>query len=223
MVSVGKLSAGQAKYYLDQATGPVTATSALTSGAEDYYLGGPEAAGRWLGRGARVLELDGRVTDDALHDILAGQRPGTGEALRTRGSVAGFDVTFSAPKSVSVLFGVGDPAIQTAIHAAHTRAVTAAFGYFQASTAFARRGAGGAEVVPGDGLVAAAFVHRTSRAGDPQLHTHVLVANRSELTTGAGRLSMVDSCTRTRARPDFSTKPSCALSSRARSGWRGRR
>jgi hypothetical protein len=42
MVSVGKLSAGQAKYYLDQTAGPVTASSALTSGAEDYYLGGPK-------------------------------------------------------------------------------------------------------------------------------------------------------------------------------------
>jgi conjugative relaxase-like TrwC/TraI family protein len=177
MVSVGKLSAGQARYYLDQAAGPVTATKALTSGVEDYYLGGPEAAGRWLGRGALALGLDGRVEEDDLHDVLAGGAPVTGETLRARGSVAGFDVTFSAPKSVSVLFGVGDPATQTAIHVAHARAVDAAFEYFERSTAFARRGAGGARVVDGDGLVAAAFVHRTSRAGDPQLHTHVLVAN----------------------------------------------
>ena len=190
MVSVGKLSVGQAKYYLDQAAGPVTASGALTSGVEDYYLGGPEAAGRWLGRGARALGLDGRVSDDALHGILAGRAPQTGEALRARGSVAGFDVTFSAPKSVSVLFGVGDPATQTAIHAAHTRAVTSAFEYFERSTAFGRRGAGGARTVRGDGLVAAAFVHRTSRAGDPQLHTHVLVAN---LVRGEdGRWSALD-------------------------------
>ena len=177
MVSVGKLSAGQARYYLDQAGGPVTAAGALTSGVEDYYLGGPEAAGRWLGRGARALGLDGRVQDDALHAVLAGDSPVTGEILRTRGSVAGFDVTFSAPKSVSVLFGIGDPATQSAIHDAHARAVREAFAYFERSTAFARRGAGGAETVRGDGLVAAAFVHRTSRSGDPQLHTHVLVAN----------------------------------------------
>jgi conjugative relaxase-like TrwC/TraI family protein len=177
MVSVGKLSAGQARYYLDQAGGPVTAAGALTSGVEDYYLGGPEAAGRWLGRGARALGLDGRVQDDALHAILAGDSPVTGEILRTRGSVAGFDVTFSAPKSVSVLFGIADPATQSAIHDAHARAVTEAFSYFERSTAFARRGAGGAETVRGDALVAAAFVHRTSRSGDPQLHTHVLVAN----------------------------------------------
>ena len=75
MVSVGKLSAGQARYYLDQAGGPVTAAGALTSGVEDYYLGGPEAAGRWLGRGAPALGLDGRVQDDALHAVLAGDSP----------------------------------------------------------------------------------------------------------------------------------------------------
>jgi conjugative relaxase-like TrwC/TraI family protein len=92
MVSIGKLSVGQARYYLDQAGGPVTATGALTSGVDDYYLGGPEAAGRWLGRGAGALGLNGRVGDDALHAVLAGSRPATREVLRTRGSVAGFDV-----------------------------------------------------------------------------------------------------------------------------------
>ena len=78
---------------------------------------------------------------------------------------------------MSVLFGIGDPATQSAIHDAHARAVSEAFVDFERSTASARRGAGGAETVRGDGLVAAAFVHRTSRSGDPQLHTHVLVAN----------------------------------------------
>ena len=190
MVSVGKLSAGQARYYLDQAAGPVTAAGALASGVEDYYLGGPEAAGRWLGRGAWALGLDGRVQDDALHSVLAGDSPVTGEILRTRGSVAGFDVTFSAPKSVSVLFGIGDPTTQSTIHDAHARAVTQAFAYFERSTAFARRGAGGVETVRGEGLVAAAFVHRTSRSGDPQLHTHVLVANL--VRADDGRWSALD-------------------------------
>ena len=57
MVSVGKLSSRTGRYYLDQAGDPVTAAGALTAGAEDYYLGGPEAAGRWIGRacaGARA-------------------------------------------------------------------------------------------------------------------------------------------------------------------------
>jgi conjugative relaxase-like TrwC/TraI family protein len=177
MVSIGKLSAGQARYYLDQAATPVSAAQALTSGIEDYYLGGPEAAGRWIGRGARALALEGRVNDAPFESVLGGTAPATGEPLRRHGSVAGFDVTFSAPKSVSILLGVGDPVIQRAVRSAHERAVATAFDYFERSTAFVRRGAGGLSVVPGDGLVAAAFLHRTSRAGDPQLHTHVVVAN----------------------------------------------
>ena len=190
MVSVGKLSAGQARYYLDQTAAPVTAAQALTSGIEDYYLGGPEAAGRWMGRGLSALALEGRVGDAEFEAVLSGTAPASGEPLRRHGSVAGFDVTFSAPKSVSILFGLGDPEIQSAVRSAHERAVAAAFDYFERSTAFARRGAGGSSVVPGDGLVAAAFVHRMSRAGDPQLHTHVVVANA--VRAADGRWSALD-------------------------------
>jgi conjugative relaxase-like TrwC/TraI family protein len=190
MVSVGKLSAGQARYYLDQAATPVSAAQALTSGIEDYYLGGPQAAGRWLGRGALALRLEGRVGDAEFEAILGGIAPATGEPLRRHGSVAGFDVTFSAPKSVSILFGLGSAEIRGAVRAAHEHAVLAAFGYFERSTAFARRGAGGSSVVPGDGLIAASFLHRISRAGDPQLHTHVVVANA--VRAADGRWSALD-------------------------------
>ena len=67
--------------------------------------------------------------------------------------------------------------MQRAIREAHRAAVLDAFGYFERATSFSRRGEGGAVSIRGEGLVAAAFEHRTSRAGDPQLHTHVLVAN----------------------------------------------
>ncbi len=50
MVSIGKLGAGQAKYYLDQAGLPMSGASAVSSGVEDYYVGGPEPTGRWIGR-----------------------------------------------------------------------------------------------------------------------------------------------------------------------------
>jgi len=177
VVSIGKLSADQGRYYLDQAAEPTTTADAVSSGVEEYYVGGLEAAGEWTGHGAADLRLSGTVGADALNAVLAAVAPGTGEALRRNGSIAGFDVTFSAPKSVSVLFAVGDPFIQRAVREAHRAAVLDAFGYFERSTAFGRRGSGGATSIRGDGLVAAAFEHRTSRAGDPQLHTHVLVAN----------------------------------------------
>src|SRR5687768_7047448 len=108
MVSIGKLGAGQAMYYLDQAELPMSRASAVSSGVEDYYVGGSEPAGRWCGRSAARLGLSGKVDGDALHAILAGEHPATGELLRCRrGRVPGFDVTFSAPKSMSVVFGIG--------------------------------------------------------------------------------------------------------------------
>ncbi len=117
---------------------------------------------------------------EALRDVLAGLDPRSGESLRRAGSrvrLGGFDLTFSAPKSVSVLFGLGGPEMEAAVRAAHDRAVIEALGYLERSAAMVRRGHAGAVVEPADGLVAAAFRHRTSRAGDPQLHTHVVVAN----------------------------------------------
>ena len=105
--------------------------------------------------------------------------------LRRSGSVAGFDVTFSAPKSASVLFGIGDAAMQATIREAHQRAVASAFAYFDDAVSVARRGAGGLRKIEGRGLTAASFLHRTSRAGDPQLHTHVVVANLVQGSDGS--------------------------------------
>ncbi len=180
MLSIGKLAAGQAKYYLDQAEGRVDVVQSVGGGIEDYYLGPTEARGRWIGAAARELGLDGEVGADALRRVLEGLDPRNGIELRTsssRARVAGFDLTFSAPKSVSVLFGLGDEELRSRVRDAHDVAVREAVGHLERSAAAVRRGHGGAIVEEASGLVAAAFRHRTSRAGDPQLHTHVLVAN----------------------------------------------
>ena len=192
MLSIGKLATGQADYYLEQARGSVTRATAVSSGVEDYYLGGPEASGQWVGAGAAALGLRAMINATELDRVLSGQHPATGEALgRVLSSrVPGFDLTFSAPKSVSVLFGVGDDELRAVLRDAHDRAVVDALGYMEREAAVTRRGPGGVQSIAGNGLVAAAFRHRTSRAGDPQLHTHVLVAN---LTLGAdGRWSTLD-------------------------------
>ena len=192
MLSLGKLATGQAGYYLEQADGSLTRTQSVSSGVEDYYVGGPEAAGTWEGAGAAVLGLSGTVHGAALDHVLAGEHPATGAPL---GRVLaarrpGFDLTFSAPKSVSVLFGIGDDALRAVLRDAHDRAVSDALGYMERHAAVARRGPAGVHTIAGNGFVAAAFRHRTSRAGDPQLHTHVLVAN---VTLGAdGRWSTLD-------------------------------
>jgi conjugative relaxase-like TrwC/TraI family protein len=185
MVSVGKLAAGQADYYLDQAGGRVSRAASVASGAEDYYAGGLEAAGRWWGRGSQALGLKGTVGAEELRAVLSGLTPdGRGVLTGSTTRVPGFDVTFSAPKSVSLMFALGPASLRSAVLAAHTAAVEDALSYFEAEVAVARRGHNGVRLVRGRGLLAAIFVHRTSRAGDPQLHSHVLVVNAVQDETG---------------------------------------
>lgn len=180
MLSIGKLVAGQARYYLDQAEARADVVESIGEGLEDYYVGGHEARGVWAGSASRELGLAATVEAAALRHVLAGLHPRDGSALRSSSSparVAGFDLTFSAPKSVSVLFALGDADMRAAVRQAHDAAAAEALGYLERSAAAVRRGHGGAVVEQASGLVAAAFRHRTSRLGDPQLHTHVLVAN----------------------------------------------
>jgi conjugative relaxase-like TrwC/TraI family protein len=193
VLSIGKLATGQANYYLEQARGRVDAVTSVRSGVEDYYFDGPEPDGEWMGGGATSLRLGGKVAETHVRRVLAGRDPHSDWALLPATSavrVPGFDVTFSAPKSVSVLLGIGDEPIRQEIRAAHEVAVADALGYLERHAAVARRGRGGAVSVQGSGFVAAAFQHRLSRAADPQLHTHVLVAN---MTRGPdGRWTALD-------------------------------
>jgi len=175
MLSIGKLGTGQERYYLEK----------VAEGAEDYYSGEGEVAGQWRGDGAEELGLSGEVGADQLTAMLTGRNPADGEplglrAVGGRGPVPGFDLTFSAPKSVSLLWGLGGPMAGLEAGEAHRAAVDAALGYLQQEACWTRRGAGGAEFVKGNGYLAAAFEHRSSRNGDPQLHTHVLVANATK-------------------------------------------
>ena len=93
-------------------------------------------------------------------------------------TVAGFDLTFSPPKSVSALWAVADPQVAARIEVAHQQAVTTALRYVEQHLLFAREGTRGVRQVDVEGMVAAAFTHRDTRAGDPDLHTHVAVANK---------------------------------------------
>ena len=171
--------------------------SRVATGIEDYYTGVGEAPGQWLGSGAAELGLSGALSAEDLRALMDGRDPRTGETLLAGGpgrprSVPGFDLTFSAPKSVSLLFAFGDPYVRQAVIAAHERAVRAAlYDYLEHHAIGARRGTDGVEKLQTSGAVAAAFRHRTSRSGDPDLHTHVLVAN---LVHGVdGRWSCLDS------------------------------
>jgi conjugative relaxase-like TrwC/TraI family protein len=171
MLSIGKMGAGQEGYYLGK----------VAEGAEDYYSGEGEAEGYWLGDAAEDLGLQGKVDPDQLVGMLTGNNPASGEPLGMQhvadGPVPGFDLTFSAPKSVSLLWALGGSPVGAEVKEAHAAAVESALGYMQREACWTRRGKGGREFVHGDGFLATGYAHRSSRAGDPQLHTHVLVAN----------------------------------------------
>lgn len=198
MLSITKLRVGQEAYQL----------SGVAQSLDDYYTGVGEAIGQWVGGGAERLGLAGHVAPDDLRAVLAGLRPGTGgltpngQTLRPHPRrVPGFDLTFKSPKSASVLYAVSDdPRVQGAVIEAGEVAMRAAVGWLEREAVQAQRGSHnlaylarldpadrelvGPHRLPTSGVVAASFRHRTSRAGDPYLHWHVLVANLVEGADG---------------------------------------
>jgi len=167
-------------YYLD----------AVAQGVDEYYRGVGEAPGWWAGTAAAFeLGLDGEVNADDLIAVWSGLDPRNGEQLGpfTNRKVRGFDLCWRAPKSVSLLFAFGSPEVSKVVRDAHDRAVAAAFGYLEANAAATRKGHGGLQSEPVDGFVASMFRHRTSRTGDPHLHTHVLIANVAKAADGKWR------------------------------------
>src|SRR5688500_1806392 len=105
VLNIAKLAPLREEYYLAQ----------VVDGREDYYLAAGEAAGRWVGSSVMELELSGEVAGDDLRAVLAGRSP-AGEALaRASRKVPGFDLTFRAPKSVSLLHALGEPDVRTQV------------------------------------------------------------------------------------------------------------
>ncbi len=99
-------------------------------------------------------------------------------------AIAGFDLTFSPVKSVSTLWALADPQTAATIERCHQAALADALRFVETHALFTRTGAKGVRQVNVRGLVAAAFTHRDSRAGDPDLHTHVAVANKVQTLDG---------------------------------------
>ncbi len=148
-----------------------------------YYLDAGEPKGHWHGRGAAELGLDGEVIDGEFLKLMAGNHP------RMRGdiplgrrygedSVRGFDITASAPKSVSTMFAIGDDITRREVLEAHDTAVATMLEWVESHAHTRYRIGGQVAVVDAEGIVAATFRQHTSRSLDPQLHTHVVIANR---------------------------------------------
>lgn len=161
--------------------------------SDEYYIGKgeqqaeTEADGEWAGRGAERLALEGPVSKRDFEAMLNGLDPNTGTRLTQVGKshAPGWDMTFSAPKSVSVLWALAPEADRKTIEAAHRDAVRAATTHLEDTHAFTRRGKGGAVRVPVAGLTIARFHHHTSRDLDPQLHTHAFIFNTAPRRDGS--------------------------------------
>lgn len=196
MVGVTKIQRGNAGYWL----------AAVAEGGEDYYTKPGEAPGEWVGQLAPELELYGQVDAAAYTAILEGRdprdgkqllhRPETRYRLRPDGSekrvepVLGYDVRFSAPKSVSILYALGDEATRERIVAILNEAVRQGLAHLEHEACFVQRGKGGHRIERGEGFVGMAFRHRMSRAGDPALHVHVVVSNLTRAASDGKWLSL---------------------------------
>lgn len=177
MLSVSAMSSGQGNYYASLAK-------------EDYYLEGGEPEGAWFGKGAKALGLEGTLKKLEFWNIFDGYSPdGERSLVQNAGKEnrkPGWDMTFSAPKSLSIVWSQSEPEKRQKIQDIFYGAVLKGLCYLEENT-MTRRGHDGL-VREGVGLVAAIFEHGTSRAQDPQLHAHCLVMNlgvRADGTTGS--------------------------------------
>jgi conjugative relaxase-like TrwC/TraI family protein len=170
VADIAKLSVGREEYY----------TRELATDHETYLSGHGESPGRWYGAGATALGLQGEASVAGFQAMFEGRDPTTGELLgrpHSRNAVPGFDMVLRPTKSVSILYGLGDAATGRVVLEAHHAGLAEAVGYLDEHLG-ARRGHGGVQHVSGRGVLAVGFDHRTSREGDPLLHTHLVIANR---------------------------------------------
>ncbi|WP_288781796.1 MobF family relaxase [uncultured Kocuria sp.] len=205
-------------YYLSNVS--VGDASAQKGKLTSYYTGSSDPAGTWYGGGLAGLSIAGEsvvTQQDAISVYEELKNPNTGESLghrpietkqapegattpsgratkSDRKAVSGFDLTFSAPKSVSALWAVADAGTQSRIHTAHQNAVRDCLDWVENHVVQTRAGHGGAVKVPAEGIIASLFDHFDSRAGDPQMHTHAVLANRVQRVSD-GKWVTLDSYT----------------------------
>jgi len=165
-------------------------TASVARGRDDYYTGKGEAPGEWFGAGSEALGLAGEIDATQFQKVVMGAvDPVSGERLRRRARdrpVHGVDMTFSAPKSVSLVYFLGGERARAAVRQAHDEAVMAGLGYMERQACVVREGRAGSKGRQvAEGFVGGVFCHRTSRALDPQLHTHAVVANLARRADGA--------------------------------------
>jgi conjugative relaxase-like TrwC/TraI family protein len=173
MLSIGK---AQGSYYADLAK-------------DDYYNSKAEKAGLWHGEGTKALGLNGNVQREEFLKLCDGFDKNGNALVQNAGQEThrtGWDLCFSAPKSVSVLWSQADGKIRNLIEEAHLEAVKKGLDYIEEKGCWTRRGHQGTEAEKAK-FVIAIYEHGTSREQDPELHSHSVVLNlavREDGTTG---------------------------------------
>ena len=189
VITAQPIGANHAAYYIG--------TAQRQAGAVGYYAGrSGELSGKWISAGDMNVIAGAPIDSGELTAMLAGCDPQTGERLgkkynaggtfvdrlgvtRKRHSRGAFDVTYSVPKSVSAAWALADPEVRKQIEAAFDLSADAAVAYLQRHAVASRSGENGVNRahVP-NGATVARYDHWCSRAGDPQMHAHMLFANR---------------------------------------------
>lgn len=196
MVGVTKIQRGNASYWL----------AAVAEGGEDYYNKPGEAPGEWIGSLAAELGLSGEVDAAGYSAILEAVDPTSGHRLLRRPEtryrarpdgtekrvepVLGYDVRFSCPKSVSLVYALGGEETRARVLAIVNDAVRQGLAHLEREACVVQREKGGTRIEEGRGFVGMAFRHRMSRAGDPALHVHVVLSNLTRAVEDGKWLSL---------------------------------
>ncbi len=173
MMSIAKVGVGNADYY----------ESRIGRSPEGYYTGRGDRPGVYFGQLAERLEAEGEALPGALKRLLDGQHPLDGAALRrpvaetSSGHVGGFDLTLSCPKDVSIHALVGPAEQRAAVNDIVSAVAEETVVAMAQSAGWSRRGRGGATKSFTGELGGIRYVHPDSRAHDPNLHMHFIVAN----------------------------------------------
>ena len=200
MLTISRLGHRSIKYYNDTASHVGTGSRSAGGGLAEYYSESETRIPSWLvvgdknaianATGLNESALEGGDADtEIVREWLDDGRTPNGANGRefTEKSVHGFDLTFSAPKSVSLIRALTDDVAEKVLAAAHTSAVRAAMEYLHRHAGYTRVHnpiTGNKDLQRLPGLVAIAYQHETSRCGDPHLHTHVIVPNRQPRADG---------------------------------------
>ena len=200
MLTISRLGHRSIKYYNDTARHAGANQRSAGGGLAEYYsedetripswlvIGDGEAIAKSTGLDESALQGGDADTDVAREWLDEGRAPNgaCGREFAEK-SVHGFDLTFSAPKSASLIRALTDDIAEKVLATAHTRAVRAAMEYLHRHAGYTRVHnplTGNKDLQRLPGLVAIAYQHETSRCGDPHLHTHIIVPNRQSRADG---------------------------------------